>query len=62
MDDRLGHEDGSVQRRYDHITALMRQMLMDSLTAVWEAALEERRRMCSSSPVAVLDALLKSRR
>jgi hypothetical protein len=32
MDERMGHEDGSVQARYSHITARMRNRLMDELT------------------------------
>jgi hypothetical protein len=62
MDERLGHEDGSVQSRYDHITAGMRQALMIALTGMWEEALDARRAMSPHSPVAALDALLKARR
>jgi integrase len=62
MDERLGHEDGSVQRRYDHITSSMRRRLMEALTEVWEHALEARRGLHPGSPVAVLDALLKGDR
>ena len=51
--------DGSVQARYTHVTATMRRTLLDGLTGVWEAALEERRMLAPSSPVAVLDALLR---
>jgi hypothetical protein len=36
MDDRMRHEDGSVQARYSHITAAMRQRLLADLTALWE--------------------------
>ncbi|MFJ2397369.1 hypothetical protein ACIOTI_32045 [Streptomyces sp. NPDC087843] len=32
MDERMGHEDGSVQSRYDHITVGMRKTLMSTLT------------------------------
>jgi hypothetical protein len=39
---RMGHEDGSVQDRYSHVTAGMRQQLLDGLTGVWEAALDAR--------------------
>lgn len=59
-DERMGHEDGSVQARYSHVTAEMRRRLLDGLTELWLAALEERRRMAAGSPVAVLDALLKT--
>jgi integrase len=60
QDDRMGHADGSVQARYSHITAAMRQRLMDDLTAQWEAALRARRAMSSGSPVRALDALLRA--
>ncbi|MFG2130657.1 LacI family DNA-binding transcriptional regulator [Streptomyces sp. NPDC048751] len=61
MDERMGHEDGSVQSRYDHITAGMRQALMTALTGMWEEALDARRAMSPGSPVAALDALLRAR-
>ena len=61
MDERMGHEDGSVQFRYDHITAGMRQALMTALTSMWEEALDARRAMSPGSPVAALDALLRAR-
>ncbi|MFF4380327.1 LacI family DNA-binding transcriptional regulator [Kitasatospora sp. NPDC001547] len=58
-DERMGHEDGSVQARYSHVTPEMRRDLMEGLTRVWLASLEARRRMAPGSPVAVLDTLLK---
>jgi integrase len=61
MDERMGHEDGSVQARYDHVTREMREKLMVGLTAEWEAALDARRAMHPRSPVAVLDELLETR-
>ena len=61
QDDRMGHEDGSVQARYSHITAAMRRTLLDGLTQRWEAALDERRAMAPNSPVGVLDRLLRAR-
>ncbi|MEV7229706.1 LacI family DNA-binding transcriptional regulator [Polymorphospora sp. NPDC051019] len=61
MDDRMGHEDGSVQARYSHVTTEMRQRLMAGLTGLWEASLSTRREMALGSPVAVLDRLLKGR-
>lgn len=61
MDERMGHEDGSVQSRYDHITAGMRQALMVALTEMWEESLNARLAVRPGSPVAVLDALLKAR-
>jgi hypothetical protein len=59
MDERMGHEDGSVQARYSHVTPTMRTRLLESLTELWEAALDGRRRMTDTSPVGVLDDLLK---
>lgn len=58
QDDRMGHADGSVQARYSHITAAMRQRLMDDLSAQWETALRARKAMSSASPVRALDLLL----
>jgi hypothetical protein len=60
MDDQMGHSDGSVQANYAHATAEMRQRLIDGLTAVWQAALDARRRLSPGSPVAVLDRLLRA--
>lgn len=62
MDERLGHEDGSVQARYTHVTPTMRRRLMDGLTDQWEAALAARAAMSPCSPIAALDALLRARR
>jgi integrase len=58
-DERMGHEDGSVQARYSHVTPEMRRRLLDGLTDLWCAALDARRRLAAGSPVAVLDALLR---
>jgi hypothetical protein len=58
---RIGHKDGSVQSRYDHITTGTRQALMAALTEMWEESLDARRAMSPTSPVAVLDALLRTR-
>ena len=58
MDAQMGHEDGSVQALYSHITADMTQRLLSGLTDVWEAALTARRELSPRSPVAVLDRLL----
>ena len=60
-DERMGHEDGSVQTRYDHVTARMRQALVSALTGMREEASDTRRAMSQGSPVAALDALLKAR-
>jgi hypothetical protein len=61
MDERMGHEDGSIQARYTHITPTMRTQLLDGLTAQWEAALDARRSLSPGSPVATLDRLLRQR-
>jgi hypothetical protein len=61
QDDRIGHEDGSVQARYSHITAGMRRALLEGLTGLRESASDERRAMAARSPVAVLDRLLVAR-
>jgi integrase len=58
MDDRLGHEDGSVQARYSHVTDTMRGRLMEGLTELWERSLEARRRLSSDSPVHTVARLL----
>ncbi|WP_312880177.1 LacI family DNA-binding transcriptional regulator [Actinokineospora xionganensis] len=57
-DERMGHQDGSVQARYSHVTQLMRDRLMEDLTGLWEAALDARRALGPTSPVQVLDYLL----
>ena len=59
MDERMGHQDGSVQARYSHVTQEMRRRLMEGLTELWEEALDARRAMNSGSPIAVLDTLLR---
>jgi integrase len=59
MDERMGHEDGSIQARYSHITAEMRRRLMDGLTERWEEALTQRRAFDESSPVGALDKCLR---
>ncbi|BBA98261.1 putative LacI family transcriptional regulator [Actinacidiphila reveromycinica] len=61
MDDRMGHEDGSVGARYSHVTDTMRATLMDQLTEVWFESLDSRLLLHPRSPVAVLDRLLQER-
>ena len=34
QDERMGHDDGSVQGRYSHVTAAMRRQLLADLTEV----------------------------
>lgn len=60
-DERMGHTDTSVQRRYTHVTADMRKGLVEALTESWERALDARCAMSQGSPVDALDALLKAR-
>lgn len=62
MDERMGHEDGSVQARYSHVTAGMRRELLEGLEQMWRSALDERRAINPRSPVAYLDELLKGAR
>jgi hypothetical protein len=59
MDAQMGHQDGSVQARYSHITPAMTDRLLCGLTEQWESALRERVAMNAGSPVAVLDRLLR---
>jgi integrase len=61
MDERLGHEDGSVQARYSHVTPGMRRQLMTAFTQLWEASLDAPAAINPHSPVSVLDNLLKVR-
>jgi|SRR4051794_21457578 integrase len=58
MDAQMGHEDGSIQARYSHVTSGVAGRLLDGLTEVWLAALDARREMSPRSPVATLDRLL----
>jgi len=60
-DEWMGHLDGSVQARYSRITAEMRCRLLEGLTKLWQAALDQRLRYSASSPVGVQDALLRER-
>jgi len=55
----MGHADSSVQSLYSHITPEMVRRLLEGLTDVWRAALNERRQLAPGSPVAVLDRLLR---
>ncbi|HEY6795109.1 MAG TPA: LacI family DNA-binding transcriptional regulator, partial [Kineosporiaceae bacterium] len=60
MDERMGHEDGSVQARYSHITAEMRRRLLEGLTQRWCTSLRARQALSPRSPLTTLDALLRS--
>ncbi|MFE2374731.1 hypothetical protein [Streptomyces sp. NPDC059398] len=59
MDERMGHEDGSVGARYSHVTDSMRALLMEQLTEVWFESLDVRLALCPQSPVPALDRLLQ---
>ncbi len=61
MDERVGHIDGSVPARYAHVTPGMRKRLMLGLTEQWEMALDARLARRPTSPVRVLDDLLRAR-
>ncbi|GAB1644279.1 hypothetical protein KRMM14A1259_47020 [Krasilnikovia sp. MM14-A1259] len=45
MDAQMGHEDGSVQARYAHVTSGMTARLLDGLTQAWTEALAARREL-----------------
>lgn len=63
MDERIGHEDGSVQSLYTHhITAAMRRTLLDGLTGLRQSSLDARWAMFPGSRVAGLDQLLREGR
>lgn len=61
MDERMGHEDGSVSARYAHVTDSMRARLMEGLTEVWHESLDARLQLHPHSPVPALDRLLQER-
>jgi hypothetical protein len=58
QDERMGHEDGSVQARYSHVTAATRRQLLVELNENWDRALAARRGLAPRSSVATLDRLL----
>jgi hypothetical protein len=53
----MGHEDGSVQARYSHVTAEMRRQLLVELNEIWDRTLAARRQLAPRSSVATLDRL-----
>lgn len=61
VDERMGHEDGSVSARYAHVTDSMRRTLMEQLTEIWFESLDARLLLHPRSPVPVLDRLLQQR-
>ncbi|WP_307853675.1 hypothetical protein [Streptomyces tagetis] len=61
MDERVGHEDGSVSARHAHVTDSMWQTLMEQLTEVRNESLAARRALHPRYPLPVLDRLLHER-
>ncbi|MGW4300370.1 LacI family DNA-binding transcriptional regulator [Streptomyces sp. NPDC004646] len=61
IDERMGHEDGSVSAIYTHVTDSMRATMVDALTEVWYRALDERLALAPRSAVRALDILLQAR-
>ncbi|MGW3110513.1 LacI family DNA-binding transcriptional regulator [Streptomyces sp. NPDC001091] len=61
IDERLGHEDGSVSAIYTHITDSMRATMVAGLTEVWLRSLDERLALAPRSAVHALDVLLQAR-
>ncbi|MFD3844797.1 LacI family DNA-binding transcriptional regulator [Streptomyces microflavus] len=59
MDERMGHEDGSMGARYSHVTDTMRALLVEQLEEVWHETLDERLALHPRSAVPVLDRLLQ---
>jgi hypothetical protein len=59
MDERMGHEDGSMQSRYTHVTSDMRRRLLEGLANHWEASLMARGAMNCRSSVSTLDRVLQ---
>jgi hypothetical protein len=61
IDERMGHEDGSVSALCTHITDSMRAAMVDGLTDVWPRSLDDRLALAPRSAVPTLDALLQER-
>jgi hypothetical protein len=59
--ERMGHELGGIGARYMHVTDAMRRELCELLTARWEASLDARLVLCSTSSVPALNELLRGR-
>jgi integrase len=57
--DRMGHRVPGIRGVYSHISDHMRTELVGALQRRWEQALLERFKLCRTSPVGVLDELLK---
>lgn len=60
--DRLGHRVPGIRGVYSHISDHMRTELVGALQRRWEQALLERFKLCRTSPIGVLDELLKAHR
>lgn len=61
INERIGHEDWSVQDRYTHVTDTMVKKLMADLTREWHDALDWRLALCPTSSVVMLNRLLRLR-
>ncbi|MFJ1459329.1 hypothetical protein [Nocardia sp. N2S4-5] len=61
IDERIGHDDASVHANYTLVTDVMRDELVEMLTAQWHEALDARLAMCPTSAVPVLNELLVAR-
>lgn len=56
--ERMGHQEPGMGGRYTHVSSTMRVELVGALEERWVGALEDRREICPTSPVPVLQALL----
>lgn len=59
MHERLGHEMAGIRSVYSHVSPDARSRLREALTARWEQALVQRAALHPSSPVPLLDDLLR---
>lgn len=59
MHERLGHEMAGIRRVYSHVSPDARQRLCEALAARWEQSLRLRAALHPSSPVPLLDDLLR---
>lgn len=60
-EERLRHEIPGISGAYRHVTPVMRRDLNEAMTGAWEEAIDARLAMSASSPVPVLDSLLRER-
>lgn len=58
--ERMGHEVPGMRGTYGHVSPTMRAMLVEALQRLWDESLRERARICPTSSVPVLDALLET--